>query len=83
MSDHFDSLETRDPAAREVDLFTRLPANIAHAMTAKADGRLDVLRENPDDACFSALQEFRIEIWKRRNVGMIGLGHNCSRKERV
>jgi phenylacetate-CoA ligase len=32
--DHFDTLETRDPAAREDDLFARLPANIARAMTA-------------------------------------------------
>ena len=32
--EHFDSLETRDPAAREADLFARLPANIARAMTA-------------------------------------------------
>jgi phenylacetate-coenzyme A ligase PaaK-like adenylate-forming protein len=30
----FDSLETRDPAAREQDLFARLPAQIAHAMIA-------------------------------------------------
>ena len=34
MADHFDSLETRDPAARERDLFARLPAAIARAMTA-------------------------------------------------
>jgi phenylacetate-CoA ligase len=34
MSDHFDSLETRDPAAREKDLFARLPAAIARAKTA-------------------------------------------------
>jgi phenylacetate-CoA ligase len=34
MADHFDALETRDPAARERDLFARLPAQIAHAMTA-------------------------------------------------
>jgi phenylacetate-CoA ligase len=34
MSDHFDSLETRDPAAREKDLFARLPTQIAHAITA-------------------------------------------------
>jgi phenylacetate-CoA ligase len=34
MPDHFDSLETRDPAAREADLFARLPAQIARAMTA-------------------------------------------------
>jgi phenylacetate-CoA ligase len=33
-NDHFDSLETRDPAARERDLFARLPAQIGHAMTA-------------------------------------------------
>jgi phenylacetate-CoA ligase len=33
-SDHFDALESRDPAAREKDLFARLPAQIAHAMTA-------------------------------------------------
>ena len=34
MPDHFDSLETRDSAAREKDLFARLPAAIARAMTA-------------------------------------------------
>src|SRR6185369_11917615 len=34
MSEHFDSLETRDPAEREKDLFARLPAAIAHAKTA-------------------------------------------------
>jgi phenylacetate-CoA ligase len=34
MSEHCDSLETRDPAAREEDLFARLPAAVAHAMTA-------------------------------------------------
>jgi phenylacetate-CoA ligase len=34
MPDHFDSLETRDPVAREKDLFSRLPAQIALAMTA-------------------------------------------------
>ncbi|MEJ0078604.1 MAG: AMP-binding protein [Alphaproteobacteria bacterium] len=32
--DHFDSLETRDSAARERDLFARLPAQIAKALTA-------------------------------------------------
>jgi phenylacetate-CoA ligase len=34
MPDQFDSLETRDSAAREQDLFARLPAQIAHAMSA-------------------------------------------------
>jgi phenylacetate-CoA ligase len=34
MADHFDALETRDPAAREKDLFARLPAQIARAMSA-------------------------------------------------
>ena len=34
MADHFDSLETRDPSAREQDLFARLPAQLAHAMSA-------------------------------------------------
>src|SRR3954447_12434432 len=34
MPDHFDSLETRDPSARERDLFARLPAQIAHAMSS-------------------------------------------------
>jgi phenylacetate-CoA ligase len=34
MSDHFDSLENRDPAVREKDLFARLPAQIARAITA-------------------------------------------------
>jgi len=32
--DHFDTLEIRDPAAREADLLARLPANISRAMTA-------------------------------------------------
>jgi phenylacetate-CoA ligase len=34
MSDHYDSLETRDPAAREADLFARLPGSIAQALNA-------------------------------------------------
>src|SRR5436190_19958110 len=34
MADHFDSLETRDPSAREQDLFGRLPAALTHATTA-------------------------------------------------
>jgi phenylacetate-CoA ligase len=34
MPDHYDTLETRDPAERERDLFARLPALVAHAMTA-------------------------------------------------
>jgi phenylacetate-coenzyme A ligase PaaK-like adenylate-forming protein len=34
MSDSYDRLETRDPAAREADLFARLPAAIAHAVAA-------------------------------------------------
>src|SRR4051812_27998236 len=37
--DHFDTLETRDSAARETDLFARLPANIALAMTAPGWGK--------------------------------------------
>jgi phenylacetate-CoA ligase len=31
MDEHFDALETRDPAQRESDLMARLPAQIAHA----------------------------------------------------
>jgi phenylacetate-CoA ligase len=34
MSDHYDALETREPAKREADLFARLPAAIAQALTA-------------------------------------------------
>jgi phenylacetate-CoA ligase len=34
MADHYDDLEIRDPQARERDLFTRLPEQIARAMTA-------------------------------------------------
>jgi len=39
MSDHFDSLETRDAATREQHLFARLPAQVAHAMTAPGWGK--------------------------------------------
>ncbi len=34
MVDHYDALETRDPAAREAEQSARLPGAIAHAMTA-------------------------------------------------
>jgi phenylacetate-CoA ligase len=34
MPDHYDDLETRDPALRERELFARMPGVIAHAMTA-------------------------------------------------
>jgi len=35
-SDHYDALETRDPAAREADLFARLPGVLRKAMQAPA-----------------------------------------------
>ncbi|MDX9995351.1 MAG: AMP-binding protein [Rhodocyclaceae bacterium] len=41
---HFDTLETRDPAARERDLMARLPAQIAHAK-AHASWFADRLRD--------------------------------------
>jgi phenylacetate-CoA ligase len=34
VSNHYDSLESRDPAARERELFARLPEAIAHALEA-------------------------------------------------
>jgi phenylacetate-CoA ligase len=34
MAEHYDTLETRAPAAREAELFGRLPETIAHALTA-------------------------------------------------
>jgi phenylacetate-CoA ligase len=39
MSQHFDELETRDPAVREKDLFGRLSAAVAHAMSAPGWGK--------------------------------------------
>ncbi len=39
MSQHYDELETRDPAVREKHLFARLPAALAHAMTAPGWGK--------------------------------------------
>ena len=36
MTAHYDALETRDPAAREADLFTRLPNILKSAMAAPA-----------------------------------------------
>ena len=36
---HYDALESRDPAARERELFTRLPEAIARAMTASGWAR--------------------------------------------
>jgi phenylacetate-CoA ligase len=39
MGEHYDALETRDPEARERDLFTRLPGIIANAMCAPGWGK--------------------------------------------
>jgi phenylacetate-CoA ligase len=36
MADHFDALETRDPAQREAELLRALPAQVAHAQRASA-----------------------------------------------
>src|SRR5713101_8093961 len=36
MTDHYDDLETREPAAREADLFARLPDVLRKAMAATA-----------------------------------------------
>jgi phenylacetate-CoA ligase len=36
MADHYDQWETREPAGRERDLLTRLPALVAGAMKAPA-----------------------------------------------
>jgi phenylacetate-CoA ligase len=36
MTDHYDALETREPATREADLFSRLPAMLRKAMAAPA-----------------------------------------------
>jgi len=44
MGEHYDALETRDPAARERDLMARLPAQIAHAK-ARAPWFATALRE--------------------------------------
>jgi len=34
MTDHYDALETRDPAEREAALMQALPAQVAHAKAA-------------------------------------------------
>ena len=36
MTEHYDTLETRDPASREADLFARLPGVLRKAMEAPA-----------------------------------------------
>src|SRR6267142_897760 len=36
MTEHYDTLETRDPAEREADLFSRLPDVLRKAMAAPA-----------------------------------------------
>src|ERR1041384_1189258 len=48
---------------------------VANAMASKPRGRLDVFRKDSENPSFRALQAFRIEIRKRRNVGLIGVGH--------
>ena len=36
MPEHYDALETRDPAVREAELFSRLPDVLRRAMAAPA-----------------------------------------------
>ena len=43
VSDHYDISETREPAAREKDLFARLPDVLRKAMAAARSGALHLL----------------------------------------
>ena len=55
MTEHYDTLETRDPSSREADLFARLPDVLRKAMEAPAyAGRLRGIdpAESPHELVF-------------------------------
>ena len=49
MTDHYDALDTREPAKRETELFARLPDVLRKAMDAPAYGER-MKRIDPDTA---------------------------------
>ena len=58
MSDHFDALETRDPAIREQAQFAALPTQVAHARRMRP----------PTPNCspaFDAAEVARARRWRR------------------
>ena len=67
MPEHFDALETRDPAVRERDLLERLPKQIAHAK-ANAPGFGRILRDVDPHAVTSRAALARLPVTRKSEL---------------
>ena len=67
MTDHFDSLETRDPAERERDLMSRLPELIARA--AGAPGWAEQLGDVEPESITSRAALARLPLLRKSELG--------------
>jgi phenylacetate-coenzyme A ligase PaaK-like adenylate-forming protein len=68
MADHYDSLETRDPAEREQSLLTALPAQIAHAKS-KAPGFARILADVDPQAVTTRAALARLPLTRKSDLG--------------
>src|SRR5487761_2670452 len=68
MSEHYDSLETRDPAAREQALFAALPAQIAHAKQ-NAPGFSRILADFDPQAITTRVALARLPVTRKSDLG--------------
>lgn len=67
MSEHFDALETRDPAERERDLMARLPAQVAHAK-ANAPYFAEALRDIDPAAIASRAVLAKLPVLRKHDL---------------
>ena len=68
MSEHYDSLETRDPAEREKALLAALPAHIAHAKT-HASGFSRILADVDPKIVTSRAALARLPVTRKSDLG--------------
>ena len=68
MTEHYDSLETRDPAAREQALFAALPAQIAHAKK-NAPGFARILADFDPQAITTRAALARLPVTRKSDLG--------------
>ena len=68
MTEHYDSLETRDPAAREQALFAALPAQIAHAKK-NAPGFSRILADFDPQAITTRVALARLPVTRKSDLG--------------
>jgi phenylacetate-CoA ligase len=71
--EHFDALETRDPAARERELFAALPAHLEHAK-ARAPGLARILADVDPRAVTSRTALARLPVTRKSDLAELQAG---------